>query len=103
MKKTLIALMALVGVATAAEKNVSDLSTLLTTTITESGYTAAGNFTYEISFTLTSGIPYRGDNGGVGGNGGYIMELEEGYYFLSVAHNTWGLRVGTIKFQADKV
>ncbi len=87
--------MALAGVATAADKTGADLSDLITSKITESGYTAAGDFTYEISFTLTGDIPY------IGGNGDYIMELENGYYFLSSEHKKWGLSASSNSGEID--
>jgi len=88
MKKTIIALMALTGVAMGADTTAADLQDLLTTELAESGYTVEGNFSYTLSFTMTGDIPYTG------GNGKYTLKLADSYYLLSQAHQYWGLGAG---------
>ena len=96
MKKTLIALMALAGVAMGANTTGADLQTLLTTVLTKSGYTVAGKFAYTLSFTMVENIPYHGST-----NGNYIMKLEDSYYLQSYNHEKWGLGAGENSVTGD--
>ena len=84
MKKTLIALMALAGVAAAGDY-AQDVINALNEQLTSSGYTVEGDYTYTLSMYMTGGIPYTG------GNGYYTLQLDDSYYLISQNHSHWGL------------
>ena len=89
MKKTLIALLALAGVACGATTG-ADLTKAWQDALTDANYTVDGDFTYSIDFTLTGNIPYY-DGNGYAQLTGNILTLADDYYLVSQTHTFWGL------------
>ena len=86
MKKTLIALMALAGIASADATALTgaDFNSALTLELERVNYdVATWDSTYHLTCEMNSGIPYDAN--------GAIITLSAGYYLVSQAHSYFGL------------